>query len=263
MLEVAARSDAGVQRSINEDHYRVNKTLGLYVVCDGMGGHAGGELASRLAADAIEAFVRDTRAGLVQSLPYPLDESLAREANRLAMAFRVANRVVYDTASRNHALRGMGSTGVAAFAPQGASLGELHIAHVGDSRAYRFRDGKLRRLTRDHSYVNQLVDEGGLSQEEAARHPERNAITRALGVADDVKVSVTSDRLADGDLLLLCSDGLTDCVSERRITEAIEEARDRARGGLRLDWLAGELVRLANRAGGTDNITVLLVQRTR
>lgn len=257
MLEVAARSDAGVQRSINEDHYRANKMLGLYVVCDGMGGHAGGELASRLCADTIEAFVRDTRSGVVQQLPYPLDERLSREANRLAMAFRVANRVVYETAAQNRALAGMGSTGVAVLVQQG----ELHIAHVGDSRAYRWRDGKLRRLTRDHSYVNQLVDEGGLSEEEAERHPEKNAITRALGVAEDVDVTVSSDRIADGDVLLLCSDGLTDCVSERRINEAIDEAIDRAQGTLRLDWLAGELVRLANRGGGTDNITVLLVHR--
>lgn len=257
MLEVAARSDAGVQRSINEDHYRANKPLGLYLVCDGMGGHAGGELASRLCADTIEAFVRDTRAGLVQQLPYAPDERLSREANRLAMAFRVANRVVYETAAENRALAGMGSTGVAAL----VQSGELHIAHVGDSRAYRWRDGRLRRLTRDHSYVNQLVDEGGLSAEEAERHPERNAITRALGISEDVQVTLTSERLADGDLLLLCSDGLTDCVSERRVSEAIDEAVDRAKGELRLDWLAGELVRLANRGGGTDNITVLLVHR--
>ncbi len=257
MLDVAVRSDVGVQRSINEDHYRVNNTLGLYVVCDGMGGHAGGELASRLAAEAIESFVRDTRAGRVQELPYRVDETLSREANRLSMAFRVANRAVFETAAANVALAGMGSTGVAALVQAGA----LTIAHVGDSRAYRFRDGRLRRLTRDHSYVNELVDEGGLSAEEAERHPERNAITRALGVADDVRVTTTSDRLAPGELLLLCSDGLTDCVSERKISEAIEDALGRAEGGLRLEWLAQELVRLANRGGGTDNITVLLVRR--
>lgn len=257
MLDVAVRSDVGVRRSINEDHHRVNEMLGLFVVCDGMGGHAGGELASRLAAEAIEGFVSDTRAGALQQLPYALDPELPREANRLSMAFRVANRRIYETAQQHAALAGMGSTGVAALVSHSA----VCIAHVGDSRAYRWLDGKLRRLTRDHSYVNELVDEGGLSREEAERHPEKNAITRALGVGPDVDVTVRHDRLSDGELLLLCTDGLTSCVSERKIGETVADAIDRAKGELRLGWIASELVRLANRGGGHDNITVLLVHR--
>ncbi|MFZ9888466.1 MAG: Stp1/IreP family PP2C-type Ser/Thr phosphatase [Myxococcota bacterium] len=257
MFEVAALTDPGLRRSLNEDHYRINEPLGLYVVCDGMGGHAAGEVASRLAADHIEGFVRDTRLGRIAQLPYAPDPTWTRESNRLAMAFRVANRVVYDTAQQNPAFRKMGATGVGALVV-GA---EVCIAHVGDSRAYRWRDGKLQLLTRDHSWVNELVDEGKLSREEAEVHPERNVVTRAIGTEPDVAVGITLAPFLDGDAVLLCSDGLTDGVAHRKLESTFHAAIDPMRGELRVQWLAAELIRLANQAGGVDNTTVVLVQR--
>jgi protein phosphatase len=256
VLQHALLSDCGVRRQINEDRCLVNALERLFIVCDGMGGHAGGELASRLACETIERFVTDTRQGQVSTLPYPFDPQLEPEANRLSMAIRVANRRVYDTAAHTPALAGMGSTVVCALV-EGR---RVHVAHVGDSRAYRFRDGRLRALTRDHSYVNELIDAGDITESEAATHPDRNAVARALGVDPDVVVDVRTDRVQDDDLLLLCTDGLWGLVSERRMTEVLEQAPDARTGEFRMKWAAQELVRLANRAGGNDNISALLVR---
>lgn len=249
MLDAAAATDAGIRRSLNEDHYVVEKALGLFVVCDGMGGHAGGEVASRLACEALVGFVRGTREGAIPTLPFAPDARLPPEGARLAMALRVANREVWHVSTTNAALAGMGATAACVLLHEGFA----HVAHVGDSRVYRFRGERLEPLTRDHSGQNELVDLGLASQEQAALAADKHVITRALGSEPDVEPTSRTERLKDGDVFLLCSDGLTDLVSDRKIQETLVEHHD-------LKKLCAELVRLANKSGGKDNITVVAVR---
>lgn len=256
MLQVESRSDVGVRRQINEDHLLADRGPNLVLVCDGMGGHAGGELASRLSAEQIASFVHTTRQGTYGPLPYSFDQRLPPEANRLAMAVRVANREVYSFAARNPALSGMGST-VAAISFDAT---HAHIAHVGDSRVYRWRQDRLICLTRDHSALNELIDRGEIAAHEAELFPDHTTITRALGVEPDVQVDLRIERRKDGDVFLLCTDGLTDLVSDRKISECLMQAFAGTPDAPRLSWLATELVRLANARGGTDNITLVIAR---
>lgn len=255
MLTHAVHTDTGVVRSVNQDDYAVNKLERLYVVCDGMGGHKGGETAAHLACEAMDRFITETRSGAISELPFDYDGDLSREANRLVMAVRWANRRVWEVQASNPVVQGMGTTVAAALIDDSS----VHIAHVGDSRVYRYREGHLELLTRDHSYVNELVDAGDISAEDAHGHPERNAIARAVGGEKSVEVECRTEKWEDEDILLLCTDGLWDHVSDRKMADVFQEAPDPERGTFRLDWAAKELVRLANRAGGDDNITVLLV----
>ncbi|MEW5847329.1 MAG: protein phosphatase 2C domain-containing protein [Myxococcota bacterium] len=249
-----------MHRKINEDHYVTDDVHRFYVVCDGMGGHAGGEVASRLGCDSIANFIRATRQGTNLPLPYPWDPNLLPESNRLSMAIRVANYTIYDAAARNSGLQGMGTTVAALLFHDGLA----HVAHVGDSRVYRFRADKLEPLTRDHSEVNELIDAGRLSPEQARFHPEKNIITRALGIEMDVLPTVRVDRVKDDDLYLLCSDGVTDFVSERKLTELIRAAlAPSEHRGSRINWLANEVVKMANRVAGKDNITVIVAHLSR
>jgi protein phosphatase len=260
----ASRSDVGIKREINEDHVRANQDQLFFVVADGMGGHAGGELASRLVAESMDQFIATTRAGTTEPLPFAPRPDLGPEPNRLYVAMRVANREVYDTAVRNPALAGMGST-VVCMLVHGR---DAHIGHVGDSRCYLLRGDRLSQVTRDHSYVNELIQDGKLDPEQAYRHTERNIITRAMGSAADVEPDVTTVRLKDGDLFLLCSDGLTDKASDRKLYELMQPlvqndplsglSSEQARAQLDKALLA--MIKYANGRGGDDNITALLVQ---
>jgi serine/threonine protein phosphatase PrpC len=232
MLRVAesvCETDTGRQRRENEDS--AFACAPLFVVADGMGGARAGGVASRLA---------------IESLQRELPVGGSRE-QQLAELVREANRVIYDQAHRQPELRGMGTTLTAAY------LDDAHvaIAHVGDSRAYLLRDGELRRLTQDHSLVGELVARGKLTEEQAAEHPQRSIITRALGVERDVDVDTWSHPVRAGDVLLLCSDGLTSMVSEERIAEILDSETV-------LERAARRLIAEANRAGGRDNITVVL-----
>lgn len=231
IAEHAERSDTGRVRSANEDSFLVRAPL--FVVADGMGGANAGEIASRT---AVEVFA----AGL---------DSGAGPESRLAATVAAANRTIHENSMSDPSRRGMGTTITAAL------IGEdsVSIAHVGDSRAYLVRDGLISRLTQDHTLVDELVRQGRLTEEEAASHPQRSIITRALGPEPDVEVDTFTQDLAEGDVLLLCSDGLTGMVSERDILETVSEARSLAAA-------AKALVRSANEAGGRDNITVVLVR---
>ena len=260
----SCRTDVGVKRTINEDNYRANPAEQLFLVADGMGGRPGGELASRLAVESIERFVVETRAGTSRPLPFAPQPELTPEGNRLHVAARLANHEIYDTAARNPALRGMGSTLVGLL----LHGRDAHVLHVGDSRCYRLRGDKLQPLTKDHSMVNVLIDGGQLSRDAAYRHAERNIITRALGSDPDVQPEVAAHELRLGDLFLLCSDGLTDLTSDRKLGEILEplfEAQgvNPGRSAVErehLDKVAEALVRYANSRGGDDNITAMLVK---
>ena len=225
-------TDTGRKRRRNEDAYVVEPPL--FAIADGMGGAQAGELASSLAAGAVRE-----------------DEAAAgRGERRVAELIQEANRRVYERSSQDAAASGMGTTMTVAF------VGEANVAfgHVGDSRAYLIRDGKLEQLTEDHSLVAELVRSGKLSPEEAETHPQRSVITRALGTDPDVDVDTFSIETAPGDLFMLCSDGLTSMVEDDVILRTIEKNRDN------LQTAAKALIRTANKGGGEDNITVVFFE---
>jgi PPM family protein phosphatase len=232
MLRVAEhfeKSDTGRQRRANEDSFFVRAPL--FVVADGMGGAQAGEVASRLAAETFAA-----------GLP---DEGTPEQ--RLEGRVRAANTRIHEVSQEDRALNGMGTTLTAAY----LDGDELSLAHVGDSRAYLLRDGELTRLTRDHTLVDELVRRGELTEQEAAEHPQRSIITRALGPEPDIDIDLHTHRMQAGDVLLLCSDGLTGMIGEDEVQKILARA-------VSLGDAGRALVHAANEAGGRDNITVVL-----
>jgi PPM family protein phosphatase len=247
----AVRSDAGLRRTSNEDCHCTRPDIGLYMVADGMGGHVAGEVASRIAVEAIEAFIQETAgADKNRTWPFPFDPTLSLEANRLKAAFRLANRRIADAIGESSDLRGMATTASAFLAGKGTAC----VAHVGDSRVYVLRDDDLAQITHDHSWVEEQVRAGTLSPSAARLHPWRNVVTRALSGGDDPEVDVTEVQLEAGQRFLLCSDGLFGVVPDPDIVEIL---RDRQ---VSLDDVCRRLVEAANAGGGPDNITALVVQ---
>lgn len=225
-------TDKGLVRTLNEDFYYLpRRGESFALVADGMGGHNAGEVASRLAACAFARALRGCK---------PNSDSLR-------YAFDAANRAVIAESEKDEAKRGMGTTLTAVW------LGKKHIylGHIGDSRAYRLRGGKLCQMTRDHSYVQDLVDNGIITREQAARHPKRNIITRCIGVFEKAEPDIQKFEVEEGDVWLLCSDGLCGCVSDEIIEQTMVGSGD---------WESKleELKNLALAAGGHDNITVVL-----
>ena len=294
----ASLTDQGLRRPANEDSFVSRPGLGLYVVCDGMGGHAAGEIASRVAADTIEAFVQQTEGvGTAFTWPFRYQPEWGIDGNRLACALLLANRDIAQRVVDEPELRGMATTAVclllgkrlsssrasgiagesrgdngptspfdAARSAVRSAQGDMRdesggiqalIAHVGDSRAYLWRDGKLDQVTRDHSWVEEQVALGVLNEHEARQHPWRNLVTRALAGADQPRIEISPLSLEPGDRVLLCSDGLTSPLTNSAIAEIV--ARHPAGGP---DTLCQALVDAANAAGGPDNITVIVVEIT-
>jgi protein phosphatase len=241
-------SDVGVIRSHNEDCFDIDPENQVFVVADGMGGHSHGEIASRIAVDSIRDFVTRT-ADTDATLPFELDPALGRHGNRIRAAIRVAHDRVLKAIRQDAALHGMGTTVVGVLV-DGQSAA---VANVGDSRAYRLRDSKLELLTQDHTWVNEQVMAGFLSEEQARSHPLKNVVTRALGGETDVEIDVREWPLQLGDLFLLCSDGLTTMLTDDEIF-----ARVRTPG--RLEEICSRLVRDANARGGYDNVSVVLIR---
>src|SRR4051794_27066296 len=227
--ETASLTDVGRQRQGNEDNYLEQSPL--FAVADGMGGARAGEVASKVAVEK-----------LGESGPFD-----GSPEQQLAEVTKQANRQIYEMAQSDSALAGMGTTLTAAL----VTGREVVIGHVGDSRVYRFRDGELERLTQDHSLVEEFVRQGKLTPEEAENHPQRSIITRALGPEPDVDVETYTHAGRDGDVYLLCSDGLTGMVPEPRIAEILRESPS-------LDQAAHKLIDAANENGGKDNITAVL-----
>ena len=227
--ETIERTDTGLQRRGNEDSSFARPPV--FVVADGMGGAQAGEVASQIAVEAFE-----------QGLP-----ASGTPEERLARCVQEANKRIYDRSRAEHERAGMGTTLTAAYLDDARVV----IAHVGDSRAYLLRDAALKRLTQDHSLVDELVRRGKLTEEQAAEHPQRSIITRALGPEPNVEVDTWTYPVRAGDVLLLCSDGLTSMISEERIAEILASADS-------LEHAADQLIKEANAAGGRDNITVVL-----
>jgi PPM family protein phosphatase len=226
-IDAGVATDIGKVRERNEDSFLVDPPL--YAVADGMGGHRGGEVASELALETVEALSRSGRGSLSDQV-------------------REANRAVFERSMTDRTVSGMGTTLTAAMVDDSGA----HLAHVGDSRAYLLRAGALRQLTEDHTLVNRMVKAGEISTDEAETHPHRNVLLRALGTEPDVKVDSEDVPLIDGDRLVLCSDGLTGMVTEDQIQAILETTPSPQDAATRL-------VRAANRAGGIDNITVVVL----
>lgn len=246
----AVLSHPGLRREANEDTVCARPDIGLYVVADGMGGHAAGEVASKMASQVIETFINDTRnADINTTWPFPYDPSLSLDGNRMTAAFRLANRRLGAAMQGDEALRGMATTAAAVLVNKGKPI----VAHVGDSRVYLWRAGTLTQVTQDHSWVNEQVRAGVLTEADARHHPWRHVVTRALSGGDDPEVDVQELDLEAGDRVLLCSDGLSGVVSPEHLASIIGQKAP-------LDQTCQELIDAANQAGGPDNITVAMLQ---
>jgi protein phosphatase len=245
-----ALTDVGRKRKGNEDSLFINPEQHLFVVADGMGGHAAGEVASKVAVESINEFVSMTAGDEEITWPFGLDESMSYDGNRLKTAIRYANNRVLEATKESSEYEGMATT-VAAVLLDGNTA---NLAHVGDSRVYLVRDSQLTQLTSDHSWVNEQLQSGVLSAEQARSHPLRNVVTRALGGRPDLQVDMQVHKAQPGDILILCSDGLTTMVPDAEILRIVKES------GEDLETAAKALVSEANARGGEDNITVVLLQ---
>jgi protein phosphatase len=247
----AVSSDPGLRRSSNEDSYCTRPDLGLYIVADGMGGHVAGEVASRVAVEAIEVFIQETAgADKNRTWPFPFEPALSLEANRLKAAFRLANRRIASAIADSNDLRGMATTASAILTgTEGAC-----VAHVGDSRVYVLSAGRLNQITHDHSWVEEQVRAGTMSATAARQHPWRNVVTRALSGGEDPEVDVTQISPVGSERYLLCSDGLFSVVTDQQIATLMGQP------DTPLEQLCQRLIEAANTAGGPDNITALVLE---
>jgi PPM family protein phosphatase len=247
-VEAQGLTHVGRQRQHNEDAFLVETNAKLFLVADGMGGHAAGEIASRIAVDSISEFILHTKED-DGTWPHAYDEHFKRSTNRLMAAVRMANTRVLEAMRKDARLRGMGTTVVACLADNDV----MSFAHVGDSRAYLIRDNNLNRITNDHSWVFEQVQAGMLTEAEAEKHPLRNVITRALGGALQVVPDASEVETRPGDVFLLCSDGLTGMVPEEEILRIVTQADT-------LEGACKNLIDAANERGGLDNVTAILVK---
>jgi protein phosphatase len=251
-LEVRASglSDVGLQREGNEDAFAVQSSLGLYIVADGMGGHLAGEVASRVAVEIItKGFERwmETDTPEDELFGYP-DASLSKVGNYLLSSIRLANRVIYEMATEYEQYNGMGTTIVALLVKPGLIV----AANVGDSRMYMVRDGRIERMSKDHTIVSEHIEMGVMTEEEAVRSPLRHILTRNLGSAEHVDAEVFEIVPSGRDRFILCTDGLTDLANDKEILKVAQKEHDP-------ELLCRSLVDLALERGGHDNTTVVSV----
>lgn len=249
-LSFFGATDVGRRRKNNEDYFGVFEADLLFIVADGMGGHAAGEIASSTAVQAVAEFVALTSKETDITWPWGVDPNLSLVANRLKTAIRFGNQKVLDLSLTQADYEGMATTIVGVIFEENTA----HIAHVGDSRLYLINAAGIRQITVDHSWVLEQVALGVLTPEQARSHPLRNVVTRAIGAAPDLSVDVTAHEMAAGDVLLLCSDGLSGMVVDADL-ERIVRANPEVKKAAEL------LIAEANARGGEDNITVLLLKR--
>ncbi|GAB5543474.1 MAG: Stp1/IreP family PP2C-type Ser/Thr phosphatase [Sandaracinaceae bacterium] len=249
----AGLSDVGQQREHNEDSFCILPEYDLFIVADGMGGHRAGDVASKMATHTIASFFQATSKEDA-TWPFHFDPHLSVEENRLITGIKVANKRIFEASTRYREVHGMGTTVVGAlFAPE---RGRMYVAHVGDSRAYRVRNGEITQLTRDHSLLNDyLLVMPDMTQEQRDELP-KNVITRALGMQDSVVVDLVPEQPHVDDIYVLCSDGLSGMMGDDEIRELVSgNAGD-------LEAASQALVDLANANGGEDNVTVVLLKIT-
>ena len=238
---VFAKTDIGKLREINQDYYYISEETDepkLYILADGMGGYKGGEVASKLATDTAKKFIQNNFGSIVKE-----KEEILK---LIKSAVEYANMVVYEKSKEDEELEGMGTTLEICLIYNN----KAYIGHVGDSSIYRVRNNVIRKLTKDHSYVQQLVEDKKITREEAKTHPKKNMLTKALGCTPYVEPDLRARNFEKGDIFIICSDGLTNMVDEKRIFELVQEDMQSA---------ASKLITEANSAGGYDNITVIII----
>ncbi len=246
----AGLTDVGLQRDHNEDSFAILQDHELYIVADGMGGHRAGDVASKLATEAIVDFFRATAAEDF-TWPFHFDARMSEEENRLLTGIKIANRQIVERSSRSRECHGMGTTVVGALFS--GKKGKMYIGHVGDSRAYRVRGGEIRQMTRDHSLVNDyLLAMPELTEEQKSELP-KNVITRALGMQEHVSVDLQGDDASIGDCYVLCSDGLSGMIEDAEILDIVSRSGN-------IEEACRRLIAVANEHGGEDNITAVLVR---
>ena len=246
----AGLTDVGLQRDHNEDSFAILQDHELYIVADGMGGHRAGDVASKLATEAIVDFFRATAAEDF-TWPFHFDSRMSEEENRLLTGIKIANRQIVERSSRQRECHGMGTTVVGALFS--GKKGKMYLGHVGDSRAYRVRGGEIRQMTRDHSLVNDyLLAMPELTEEQKSELP-KNVITRALGMQEHVSVDLQGDDASVGDCYVLCSDGLSGMIEDSEILDIVSQSTN-------IEDACRKLIALANEHGGEDNITAVLVK---
>ncbi len=250
LWECAALTDVGKVRDHNEDYFIVRPELGLFMVCDGMGGHSAGEVASELAARVTSEFFDRCRRDPEGTWPFKIDKSLGEDGSRLSVALRHSNDRIRDMAAKDPRKGNMGTTAVAAY----LNGDKTFVSWAGDSRGYQFRSGKIWPITSDHSLLGDFIRQKHPTAEEIEAFPYKNVISRALGPAADVKVDTVLVEMQPGDVILLCCDGLHGMVKDAQMAEIL--AKNSA-----LPAACKELIDAANAAGGADNITVILVRR--
>ena len=241
-MNVYSKTDIGLMRSSNQDYCKTGELSDgsvWAVVCDGMGGANGGSTASRIAAETIAEQLKEL---------YNIEKYRNDMEKLIKTAVAIANRRVYDMALNVYSLSGMGTTVVVAVVKEG----RVHIVHAGDSRAYLYENGSLQQITKDHSMVQELVDIGQITQEEARNHPNKNIITRALGTRENLKTDYNDVKFDKDSVLLICTDGLSNYLTDEDIAVFINESRG--------EELVGRLVERAKMMGGSDNITVAVIE---
>jgi serine/threonine protein phosphatase PrpC len=245
-LRVGAATDIGMVRKLNEDAFAVRAEQGLFVVCDGMGGAAAGEVASRLAVDTVVVQLKGRRPVTGAE---PDSDGYMPQTTRLADAVQRANQLIYEQSQTESAQAGMGTTLVAAWIDQNIAS----VAHVGDSRAYLWRNDRLEALTSDHSLVEAEVRAGLIDREQSLQSEHQNILLRALGREPEIEVEVNEVPVQPGDYVILCSDGLTRMVTDPALADAVARLREPQR-------ICDSLIDAANANGGVDNVTVVVVQ---
>lgn len=249
-LEYAGATHVGMKRDHNEDNLMLLPEQNLFVVADGMGGHSSGEVASQIAVDTLKAFFEETENDDEITWPYKPDRSLGPEENRLVSGVKLANRNIFETALEDIRFKGMGTTFVGVLWTEQGPI----VAHVGDSRIYRFRNGKLEQLTEDHSLLNDYKKIQQLTPEEEEAFPHKNIIVRALGMKESVVVDVARQQPEPGDVMLLCSDGLNGEITDDQMEQVLNEH------SADLDLSVEKLIQAACANGGKDNVTCVLVR---
>ena len=252
-IAVSGQTHVGMKRNHNEDNYLLLPEERLFVVADGMGGHSSGEIASKIAVDEVAEFFRMTSQDLEITWPYKMDKQKNYDENRLATGVKLANMRIFEKAAAEQKYKGMGTTIVTVYF---AKDSEVVVGHVGDSRVYYFRDNTLRQVTEDHSLLNDYLKAKKLTPEEIEAFPHKNVIVRALGMKDNVIVDINRVEPKDGDIFLLCSDGLSGMVPDKQMEQILQSQPD-------LDKACAMLIDAANANGGNDNVTCILAQYRR
>jgi protein phosphatase len=249
-IRYAGNTHVGMKRDHNEDSLCICPEENIYIVADGMGGHASGEVASQMAVETLAKFFKETAEDESITWPFKMDRDRMYQENRLITSIKLSNRRIFESAVANQRQKGMGTTIVAVSFTET----EVFAAHVGDSRVYRLRGKDLVQITEDHSLLNDYIKMKDLTPEEIENFPHKNVIVRALGMKDTVQVDVCQEEPQHGDIYLLCSDGLNGMIDDEKIRSTVVECDDD------LELACNRLIQAANEAGGTDNVTVVIAQ---